>query len=131
MMSNELKNKIKNELNKALVFFGETDEEILNERIENDVDTLMCVMASSDPEEINTKNGALVGYPIDVVANYNDQTSRMTIVQLVVTKDNLCYVLNSYDVEKPEGWTPDGNVQYKNEESLIVSLEMINTKLFS
>jgi hypothetical protein len=129
-MTTELKNKIKAELHKAFTHCGETDANILNDKVEAELDTLMCLMAGVDPEVVHTDVGDLTGYLVDIaVASKNGRD--VVALQMIVTRDDLRYIINSYTMVKPEGWTPDDDLVIENECNRVVTLNDVDAAMFN
>lgn len=130
-MTAEMKNKIRNELNNAYVHMGETDVEYLNEKVEEDLETLMCFMAGSDPVAINTDKGELVGYVVNVAVGASETKDQVVALNMIITKTNICYVINSYIATKPAEWKPGNKKMISNESNRIVELADVDPAIFN
>lgn len=129
-MTVELKNKIKNELNRAFSYMGEIDHETLDEKVESELDTLMCLMVGSEPDVIHTITGDITGYIVDIATTADNATNNIIALQMVITKDSICYVLNSYTATRPDGWEPGDAHNICNELNRIVNLDDIDPTMF-
>jgi hypothetical protein len=129
-MTNELKNKIKNELYKAFAHCGETENEILADKVENELDTLLCVMAGTDPQTIQTDNGALIGYIVDIAVTDGPAKDEVVTLQMVIAKNDIKYIINSYTVIKSEAWEPGDKIQIENELNRVVKLTDVDPVIF-
>lgn len=130
-MTIELKNKIKNELYRAFTYCGEDDADILDERVENELDTLMCFMAGSDPDIILTDNGELTGYLVDIAVANGATEDDVVALQMLITKNSIRYIINSYTAVKPDGWLPGDRKRIENEHNRVVNLEEVDVSIFN
>ncbi len=143
-MKNELRTKVENELKKAYAYFGEYDEELMRERAAEEVETLACRIKGTAPETINVGNEKLIGYTIDVeLASYNPEATenvvrngktytkeQIKVLELVVTKSELVYVIHTYDTYKPEDWVFGDDFECDNEIYERVNLEDVDVATF-
>ena len=143
-MKTELKVKVENELKRAYAHFGEYDDELMQERATEEVETLACRIAGTAPKTINVDGEMLVGYAIDVeLAAYVPEKTenvirngksctreQVKVLELVVTKTDLVYVVHTYDTYKPDGWMFGDDFECDNETYKRVELEDIDVLSF-
>ena len=129
-MTEEFKIEIKKELHRAFTHLGETDEEMINERIDDEIETLMCFMAGSAPVHVDTDQGRIIGYLIDLAVTTGALNDDVVALQMVVAHNKLHYVINSYTVIKPEGWQYGDDFETANETNKLVSLYDVNPQMF-
>ena len=130
-MTTNMKNKIRNELNKAFAHFGETNSDILNEKVENELDTLACFMAGSDPETVCTDQGDFTGYLINIEVANGANTNEVVALQMLVAENDIYYIMHSFTAVKPEGWKPGDRKLITNQANYLVALDDVDPAIFN
>lgn len=129
-MTIEFKNTIKNELYRAFSHFGEPDQEILDEKVEIEMDNLMSFMGTSDPDVIQTDKGELTGYLVDIAVSSGLVDNERVVLQMVVGDNTIDYIINSYIVVKTDDWQPGDRFTVENEHNKLVNLEDVKPSTF-
>jgi hypothetical protein len=111
-------------MRKAFAYCGETDNAAIDERVDTELDTLMCLMAGSTPEVIVTDKGTVTGYVIDIAVTNGATNNEIVALRMVVGEDDINYVINSYT-------TTGDDFVIKNEHNRLVCLEEVNADIFS
>jgi hypothetical protein len=130
-MTNELKNQIRNELHKAFAYCGETDAVILNNRVEDELETLMCFMVGSNPDVVQTDKGELTGYLVNIAVGSGKSNGEIVALQMIVAKNEIYYILHSHITVKPDGWKPGDKKMIENESNRVVELTDIDAATFN
>ena len=122
---------IRNKLRKAYKHFGETDAEIVEEKVEEQIQLMKCLKAAEMPDTIQTNMGPMTGYIVDIVSNMSQEDNKVYAVQLILTIDSkLYYLFNSYEIVRKDSWTSVEDEEYLNETYKIVELENVPKELF-
>jgi hypothetical protein len=130
-MTNIIIDRIRSELRNAFSHCGETDPIVLDEKVENALDTLMCFMASSDPEVVHTDKGDLTGYVTDLAVTSGGTENTTVALQMIVTKDAIHYLMNSYESNKLDDWNEGDPIPVENEINRLVELDEIDVAIFN
>lgn len=129
-MNVELKNKIRDELNRAFTHCGEADAEVLNEKVENELETLTCFMVGSDPNVIHTDKGEMTGYVVNIAVGSGAAKGEIVALEMIVTKNEIVYVIHSHTSIKPDGRKPGDRKMITNESNRVVELTDVNPAIF-
>ena len=122
---------IKNKLRRAFKYFGETDAEILEMRVTEQVELLQCIKSAEMPETIETASGPMTGYMVDIISNMSPEDNKMFSLKMIITIDNmLYYLLNTYTVNRGDNWESVDDNTYSDETYKIVELNDVPKELF-
>ena len=91
----------------------------------------MCVMAGSDPVTIQTDKGDMTGYLVNITVGSGAAKDEIVALDMVVTKDNIHYVINSYIATKPDGWKTGDKQIINNESNRVVALVDVDPATFN
>jgi hypothetical protein len=129
-MTTEMNTKIKTAMVKAYTYLGETDAEFIAEKVDNELDTLNCLMIGADPNVVHTNVGDLTGYLVDIAVASADGVN-VTALQLLVAEHDVHYIVNTYTLVKSEDWTPDDDLCIENESNRVVDLSEVDVSVFA
>ena len=109
-MTNELRNKIENELKRVYTKLNMNDKSI-QERTAG----VMKMLAKREATEIVVDNAAMTGLVVGVATRSSDENNvikggkeyayaKMQVIAMVVTDNDAHLVLETYDSYEPRGW---------------------------
>jgi hypothetical protein len=135
-LTKEYARQIAAEIQRAYNYFGEYEDTFVKVSTERKMKELYENLAEK-PDEIQTEEGLLTGYHIDVGLGSEDFPDvvrnekaciheRIQALSLVVNEDGLQYILTSFDCYRPrEGCTFD-DYEFENQSYKKVALEDVD-----